>query len=332
MPRSTRRPATVSVPSVVRRPSSSRCAACRACSGRSAGPSSRPKTGTPTSTTLPSSGEADSSSAATSPKRDDRTGTAGGDVQAAGDAERVGRADADDLTGRRAPPQVRAEPQRRVGRPLRGAEVRGQEGRDGEAVPADAGRGLHHAERQQRPRPHQQRPGPSRRPPRGRRPVRARTAPAPGRPSTARRRRRRRRWCAHCSRATRSRKRAGVRRSGDARVGQREGLHVGPRYGRGPGRVASATSPRGRSAGQQAGGADREQHHGGHPPAVQLDGGQVGEQEAPGQQDEQQPGHQRQGVPSRASRQRSTRSHHHLSDLEGLDVELHPTAGGARRR
>ena len=65
MPRSTRRPATVSAPTAVSWPTCSRCSRCRACSGRITVDRLATRTGTPSSTTRPSRVDADSRIAAT---------------------------------------------------------------------------------------------------------------------------------------------------------------------------------------------------------------------------------------------------------------------------
>ena len=128
IPRSTRRPATVSAPRVVSWPTSSRCSAWRRWSGRSSGATSSVSSGTPSSTTRPRHVEECSRITATTRRtRPPRRPRRARDVERAADAGRRPRRST--LTTSPVGDLAR-QATRRAGPPVRDDQLLGAEGRD----------------------------------------------------------------------------------------------------------------------------------------------------------------------------------------------------------
>ena len=165
MPRSTRSPATVSAPSAVSWPATSRCACWRRCSGRSSGPEQQHHR-----RHAEQHDEAERHRGAQQQHRDDgvgrqRPGQPGGDVEGPADPQRVVGRGRDDLAGRQPAADGDADRGAVPAEQLHGPERRAQPVVDGDPVPQDAGDGLHdgQAEHDQRP-PARPPPGRRRRP------------------------------------------------------------------------------------------------------------------------------------------------------------------------
>ncbi len=153
MPRSTRRPATVSAPRVVSSPTRRRCSVCRRLSGRSSGATPSASSGTPSSTSSPRKRRGVQQDHGDHEERHHRAGGPGGHVEGAADAEDVRGGHAHDVAGRDLRGQRGAQPGSLPGHQLLGAERREQPVADGEAMAEDTGHGLQQADREQRERP-----------------------------------------------------------------------------------------------------------------------------------------------------------------------------------
>ena len=153
MPRSTRRPATVSAPRAVSLPATSRCTCWRRCNGRSSGPISSTIAGTPSRTTRPSCTDALSRITATTTYDTIAPERRAEHVEGAADVQGVVGRGRDHLTGGQAAPDRHPDQRAVPGEQLHGAERRAQPVVDGDPVAQHAEDRLDHgqAEHDQRP-------------------------------------------------------------------------------------------------------------------------------------------------------------------------------------